>query len=69
MPVPALDGQPRGDRDGIGATPPRRIVLGIGPIFAVTCLFISEVDLAACPGCNWVLGGGIFFVLARTLPH
>ncbi|QND69163.1 hypothetical protein HB777_35940 (plasmid) [Mesorhizobium loti] len=70
LPLPALArvDQSGGDEDGIGTTP-QRIILGIGAIVAATCLFVREVDLAACPGGNWVLGVGIFFVLARTLPH
>lgn len=68
LPLPALVFDDQFLGDGI-ETMSRRIVLGAGEIVAATCLFVREVDLAACPGGNWVLGVGIFFVLARTLPH
>lgn len=68
MPASALDGQPGGNANDVGTTA-RRIVLGLGAIVVATLFFVREVDLAACPGGNLVLGVGIFFVLARTLPH
>ncbi len=62
------DCQPDQEADMVGTTP-RRIIVGLVAIVAVSWFFVREVDLAAYPGGNLVLGFGIFVLLLRILPH
>lgn len=63
-----MDDQSDHDLELIGTTP-RRIVLGTLALVAATFLVAREVELAAYPGSNLVLGLGVFLLLSRILPH
>lgn len=67
MAARTMDDQPDHDLELIGTTP-RRILLGRLALVAATSV-AREVDLAAYPGGNLVLGLGVFLLLSRIPPH